>query len=450
MFWRFFSLLTLLAFGAALGYFWGGAKSALAAWASLLSGSLLAGLLWWVLDALRGFRVVSWLRQGDLNSAPQTIGLWGEVVDRTRRLLRDRERALVLSDQRLKDFLLAIQASPNGVVLLDIQSQIEWCNQTAAKQLGINIERDLMQRIGNLVRDPMFMAYMNDLETTDSVVMAGRDDREGHPVRISVQRHRYGEGKQLLITRDVTALEQAEAMRRDFVANVSHEIRTPLTVLSGFVETLQSLPLSAEEQRRYLGLMAMQAHRMQSLVEDLLTLSRLEGSPSPGYQASLSLSYLMSACQQEAQALSDLLDANDTRQSLTFSVDLNLSDAVLLGEPRELQSALSNLVSNAVRYTPSGGRISVTAQAQSDGRLELKVQDSGPGIAAEHLPRLTERFYRVDRSRSRESGGTGLGLAIVKHVLQRHDGQLLIQSVLGQGSCFTLTLPPARWRQSKD
>ncbi len=450
MFWRFFSLLTLLAFGAALGYFWGGAKSALAAWASLLSGSLLAGLLWWVLDALRGFRVVSWLRQGDLNSAPQTIGLWGEVVDRTRRLLRDRERALVLSDQRLKDFLLAIQASPNGVVLLDIQSQIEWCNQTAAKQLGINIERDLMQRIGNLVRDPMFMAYMNDLETTDSVVMAGRDDREGHPVRISVQRHRYGEGKQLLITRDVTALEQAEAMRRDFVANVSHEIRTPLTVLSGFVETLQSLPLSAQEQRRYLGLMAMQAHRMQSLVEDLLTLSRLEGSPSPGYQASLSLSYLMSACQQEAQALSDLLDANDTRQSLTFSVDLNLSDAVLLGEPRELQSALSNLVSNAVRYTPSGGRISVTAQAQSDGRLELKVQDSGPGIAAEHLPRLTERFYRVDRSRSRESGGTGLGLAIVKHVLQRHDGQLLIQSVLGQGSCFTLTLPPARWRQSKD
>ncbi len=450
MFWRFFSLLTLLAFGAALGYFWGGAKSTLAAWASLLSGSLLAGLLWWVLDALRGFRVVSWLRQGDLNSAPQTIGLWGEVVDRTRRLLRDRERALVLSDQRLKDFLLAIQASPNGVVLLDIQSQIEWCNQTAAKQLGINIERDLMQRIGNLVRDPMFMAYMNDLETTDSVVMAGRDDREGHPVRISVQRHRYGEGKQLLITRDVTALEQAEAMRRDFVANVSHEIRTPLTVLSGFVETLQSLPLSAQEQRRYLGLMAMQAHRMQSLVEDLLTLSRLEGSPSPGYQASLSLSYLMSACQQEAQALSDLLDANDTRQSLTFSVDLNLSDAVLLGEPRELQSALSNLVSNAVRYTPSGGRISVTAQAQSDGRLELKVQDSGPGIAAEHLPRLTERFYRVDRSRSRESGGTGLGLAIVKHVLQRHDGQLLIQSVLGQGSCFTLTLPPARWRQSKD
>jgi two-component system phosphate regulon sensor histidine kinase PhoR len=447
VFWRFFSLISLLAFGAALGFFWGGSKIAISAWASLLGGSLLAGLFWWVLDALRGFRVVSWLRQGDLNSAPQTIGLWGEVVDRTRRLLRDRERALVVSDQRLKDFLLAIQASPNGVMLLDDQSQIEWCNQTAAKQLGINIQRDLMQRIGNLVRDPVFTAYMNASETSDAVVIAGRDDREGHPVRISLQRHRYGEGKQLLITRDVTALEQAEAMRRDFVANVSHEIRTPLTVLSGFVETLQSLPLSPDEQHRFLGLMATQAHRMQSLVEDLLTLSRLEGSPSPGYQASLALSELMHVCQQEAHALSSLLDGLDEPQSVTFSIDPSLSFAVLLGEARELQSALSNLVSNAVRYTPAGGRIEVTAQSLPDGSLQLKIQDTGPGIAAEHLPRLTERFYRVDRSRSRESGGTGLGLAIVKHVMQRHQGQLSIHSVIGQGSCFTLTLPPARWHE---
>ncbi|PIT77277.1 phosphate regulon sensor histidine kinase PhoR [Limnohabitans sp. JirII-31] len=447
MFWRFFSLLFLLSFGAALGYFWGGAKTALTAWASLLSGALLAGLLWWLLDALRGLRVVSWLRQGDLDRAPQTIGLWGEVVDRTRRLLRERERALLASEQRLKDFLLAIQASPNGVMLLDDQTQIEWCNQTAAAQLGINTERDLMQRIGNLVRDPVFMAYMSTPEPCEPVVIAGRDDREGHPVRIFVQRHRYGEGKQLLITRDVTALEQAEAMRRDFVANVSHEIRTPLTVLSGFVETLQTLPLSAHEQQRYLALMATQAHRMQSLVEDLLTLSRLEGSPNPGYQSNLSVSQLLRFCQQEAQALSSLLDAQGTPQSLTFSADPSLSDAVLLGEPRELQSALSNLVSNAVRYTPAGGHIDVKAQVLPDASLRFAVQDTGPGIAAEHVPRLTERFYRVDRSRSRESGGTGLGLAIVKHVMQRHGGHLSIQSVQGQGSCFTLTLPPARWRQ---
>jgi two-component system, OmpR family, phosphate regulon sensor histidine kinase PhoR len=278
------------------------------------------------------------------------------------------------------------------------------------------------------------------------VVIAGRGDRESHPVRISVQRHRYGEGKQLLITRDVTALEQAEAMRRDFVANVSHEIRTPLTVLSGFVETLQSLQLSPDEQHRYLALMATQAQRMQSLVEDLLTLSRLEGSPSPRYQPTLALSQLMHVCQQEAQALSAVLDSHGTAQILTFNLSPNLSEAILLGEARELQSAVSNLVTNAVRYTPEGGRIDVSARTQPDGSLQLLIQDTGPGIAAEHLPRLTERFYRVDRSRSRESGGTGLGLAIVKHVMQRHDGHLLIQSVLGQGSCFILTLPPARWR----
>ncbi len=446
MFWRFFSLLLLLLLGAASGYLWAGSNNVLAAWTSLLSGALVAGLVWWLIDALRGLRVVSWLRHGDLTSVPQTMGLWGEVVDRTRRLLRDRERALVASDQRLKDFLLAIQASPNGVLLLDEQSQIEWCNQTAAQQLGISMERDQLQRIGNLVRDPLFTAYMGAAESSDAVVIAGRGDRESHPVRISVQRHRYGEGKQLLITRDVTALEQAEAMRRDFVANVSHEIRTPLTVLSGFVETLQSLQLSPDEQHRYLALMAKQAQRMQSLVEDLLTLSRLEGSPSPRYQPTLALSQLMNVCQQEAQALSAVLDSHGTAQILTFNLSPNLSEAILLGEARELQSAVSNLVINAVRYTPEGGRIDVSARTQPDGSLQLLIQDTGPGIAAEHLPRLTERFYRVDRSRSRESGGTGLGLAIVKHVMQRHDGHLLIQSVLGQGSCFTLTLPPARWR----
>jgi two-component system phosphate regulon sensor histidine kinase PhoR len=249
-----------------------------------------------------------------------------------------------------------------------------------------------------------------------------------------------------LITRDVTALEQAEAMRRDFVANVSHEIRTPLTVLSGFVETLQTLTLSPDERHNYLALMATQAHRMQTLVEDLLTLSRLEGSPIPGYQPRLALSDLMQACQQEAQALSALLQGQDKPQDITFSLEPALSQVVFLGEARELQSALSNLVSNAVRYTPAGGRIAVSVQALSDGRLQLQVQDSGAGIAPEHLPRLTERFYRVDRSRSRESGGTGLGLAIVKHVMQRHEGQLSIQSVVGQGSCFTLIFPANRWR----
>jgi two-component system phosphate regulon sensor histidine kinase PhoR len=265
-------------------------------------------------------------------------------------------------------------------------------------------------------------------------------------VRISVQRHRYGDGKQLLLTRDVTLMEQAEAMRRDFVANVSHEIRTPLTVLSGFVETMQTLDLAGDDRQRYLSLMATQAHRMQTLVDDLLTLSRLEGSPVPGFHHELPLTRLMKACEQEAQGLSASLSADGHVQTIAFVIDEALGHSVLLGETRELQSALSNLVSNAVRYTPADGRIQVSAQRSADGGLQIEVQDSGAGIAAEHLPRLTERFYRVDRSRSRESGGTGLGLAIVKHVMQRHGGSLAISSVLGQGSSFRLLFPAARWR----
>ena len=443
---RFLSFFSLLALGAAIGFSWAvmGDKQPQSLY--LLSGALLAGLAWALVDAWRGYRVRSWLRHGDLSIAPDMSGWWGVVLDRARKLLRERERSIDASEQRLKDFLLAIQTSPNGVVMLDAQAQIEWCNQTAATQLGIHPERDVMQRIGNLMRDPAFTAYMALEQPTDPVVIEGRGHRVDRPMRISVQRHRYGEGKQLLLTRDVTVVEQAEAMRRDFVANVSHEIRTPLTVLSGFVETLQTLDLSADDQHRYLALMATQAHRMQSLVDDLLTLSRLEGSPVPGLSHELPLSRLMKACEQEAQGLSASLSADGHVQTISFIVDEALTHSVLLGEARELQSALSNLVSNAVRYTPADGHIQISAQRTSEGGLQIEVQDSGAGIAAEHLPRLTERFYRVDRSRSRESGGTGLGLAIVKHVMQRHGGSLLISSVLGQGSSFRLLFPSSRWR----
>jgi two-component system phosphate regulon sensor histidine kinase PhoR len=332
--------------------------------------------------------------------------------------------------------------------MLDADAQIEWCNQTAATHLGIHPERDVMQRVGNLLRDPIFTAYMAIEQPTEPVVMTGPRHRVSRPVLISVQRHRYGEGKQLLLTRDVTLLEQAEAMRRDFVANVSHEIRTPLTVMSGFVETLQTLDLTQEEQKRYLALMATQAVRMQVLVEDLLTLSRLEGSPVPSLAQTLPLSRLMQACELEARGLSDTLSQGGQAQQIAFEMSPLLAHAQLLGEPRELQSAVSNLVSNAVRYTPAGGAIRVVVDQAIDGSLLMAVHDTGPGIAAEHLPRLTERFYRVDRSRSCESGGTGLGLAIVKHVMQRHGGSLSITSEVGQGSCFKLIFPVNRWRMS--
>jgi two-component system phosphate regulon sensor histidine kinase PhoR len=446
VFGRFFSLLLLLISGATLGYFWAQSQQ-LHVTFYLVVGSLIGALLWWFWDAMRGLRVVYWLRYGNLAEVPNTFGLWGTVVDRTRRLLRERERAINASEQRLKDFLSAIQASPNGVVLLDENFQIEWCNQTAAFQLGIQPERDLAQRIGNLVRDPIFSAYMTTSDVSEPIVIEGRGKNANMPLRISIQRHPYGEGKQLLITRDVTVVEQAEAMRRDFVANVSHEIRTPLTVLAGFVETLQTLKLSQKEQDDYLALMATQALRMQSLVDDLLTLSRLEGSPIPGFTSHIVLSHLMDACQSEAQQLSKLLFQDKIAQVILFETDPLVQDYLVLGEPRELQSALSNLVSNAVRYSPQGGRIEVHAFVSADGHLNLQVKDTGPGILPEHLPRLTERFYRVDRSRSRESGGTGLGLAIVKHVMQRHGGQLQIASIAGQGSCFNLVFPPSRWKQ---
>ena len=446
MFGRVFSSFILLISGATLGYFWAQSQE-LQVTFYLVVGSLVGAMLWWFWDAIRGLRVVYWLRYGDLAEVPNTFGLWGTVVDRTRRLLRERDRAINASEQRLQDFLSAIQASPNGVVLLDENFQIEWCNLTAAFQLGIEPERDLAQRIGNLVRDPIFSAYMTISDVAEPIVIEGRGKNPNIPLRISIQRHSYGEGKQLLITRDVTVVEQADAMRRDFVANVSHEIRTPLTVLAGFVETLQTLKLTTEEQDKYLALMASQAHRMQSLVDDLLTLSRLEGSPIPGFTNSIVLSQLVEACQSEAQQLSKLLFQEKISQVIVFETDPVIQNYLLMGEPRELQSALSNLVSNAVRYTPQGGRIEVHTFLSADGNLNLQVKDTGPGIAPEHLPRLTERFYRVDRSRSRESGGTGLGLAIVKHVMQRHGGQLQITSIAGQGSCFNLVFPPTRWKQ---
>ena len=432
--------------GAALGAWLSFYQDSASTWVYCLLGALCANFSWWLKDGWRGLRVIAWLQTGDLLSSPILPGMWGDVVDKASRLLHRQEMAIQASDQRLKDFLSAIQASPNGVLLLDAQSQIEWCNQTAAFQLGIDVERDKLQRIGNLMRDPAFTSYMLSNDTHESVVIEGRSHRPDRPLRVSVQRHRYGEGKQLLITRDVTVMEQAEAVRRDFVANVSHEIRTPLTVMSGFVETLQTLSLPPDDQQRYLALMASQAHRMQTLVEDLLTLSRLEGSPNPGVHAQLPLAHLMTVCEQEALGLSATLAQGAGVQTIEFNVDSSLSEAVLLGEPRELQSALSNLVSNAVRYTPADGKIEVNACVKTDGTLQLSVKDSGAGIAAEHLPRLTERFYRVDRSRSRESGGTGLGLAIVKHVIQRHGGNLTVGSVVGQGSTFTLNLPGTRWR----
>jgi two-component system phosphate regulon sensor histidine kinase PhoR len=254
--------------------------------------------------------------------------------------------------------------------------------------------------------------------------------------------HKYGDGRLLLLSRDVTEVIKADAMRRDFVANVSHEIRTPLTVLGGFVETLQSVPLNAQETQKYLQLMSSQAGRMQSLVADLLILSQLEVSQSPNNQDHISLPDLVNQVISEANALTSLLadQLSGQKHALVFDQVPLLR---VMGSQKELFSALSNLVSNAIRYTPLGGLVHLTF-SQTDDQLTISVKDTGPGIASEHLPRLTERFYRIDQSRSRETGGTGLGLAITKHVMQRHGGELQIESELGVGSTFNLIFPASR------
>jgi len=410
-------------------------------------GALSAGLAvsWcWIFQQLwYAHRLEVWLRAGQAAQAPDLKGLWRDLTDRIRRLLQQRDQQVQVHADRLQYFLQAIQASPNGVTLLDKQGRIEWCNDTAAQHLGLDPHRDQLQHVVHMVRDPVFSRYFSQERHEGEVVIEGRSPTLARSVKLSVQLHPYGEGQQLLLTRDITALHQAEDMRRDFVANVSHEIRTPLTVLSGFVETLQTLPLGADEQQHFLALMAVQAARMQTLVSDLLILSQLEGSPPPGKGDGVPLAALTQQVMDDAQALSALQDPESSGPVHTF-VLAPVPAWRLSGSREELLSAMSNLANNAVRYTPAGGTIRIAWSRPDEDHVVFSVQDTGPGIAAEHLPRLSERFYRVDRSRSRETGGTGLGLAITKHVMQRHGGQLRIESEPGRGSVFMLNFPASR------
>lgn len=438
MVWRLLSFVGLQAIAAILVWFLLDPPTRMSA---ALVAAIGAGYVWLLVDAVRGFRLLNWLRRGEATEVALGQGLWGEAAERMRRLLRARERQVVDGEGKLRDFLAALQASPNGVVLLDAEGRIEWFNQMAGAHFGFDARRDLLQHFGNLVRDPGFAAYYSERNFNHDVIMPGRDSTSAKPVRLSVHLHPYGEGRCLLLSRDITALEQAEVMRRDFVANVSHEIRTPLTVLAGFVETLQSLPLGDDERQRYLGLMAQQAHRMQSLVNDLLTLSRLEGSPLPSVNDWVSVPAVLRACETEALELSRLMWGGT--QNIIFD---QAPSCEVSGSQPEIFSAVFNLVGNAIRYTPADKNIHVRWQALVDGACVLSVEDTGPGIAPEHLPRLTERFYRVDRSRSRDTGGTGLGLAIVKHVAQRHGAELRIASTIGKGSVFSLVFPANRVR----
>jgi two-component system phosphate regulon sensor histidine kinase PhoR len=419
MFFSILEMLLLAGLAGTTGWFLGGALGAfLGAFFALF---IYSSTLQWKLD-----RLEQWLSAPVLRQDPPWQGVWREIAERVQRLLRQQERLAAVHQKQL----------------LDEQARIEWCNDTAAAHLGLDAKRDHLQHIVHLVRDPVFARYFAQDNHASEAVIAGRASSALNLQKLSVQLHAYGEGRSLLLTRDITAVSQADAMRRDFVANVSHEIRTPLTVLSGFVETLQSIPLGADETQHYLQLMSAQSDRMQSLVVDLLMLSQLEGSQLPSTQEKVSLAALMLQVTTEGQAFSEWManKGDGPVHQLEFA---SVPDLYLLGARSELLSAVSNLVSNAIRYTPLGERIQIHWSSTPEGLMFI-VKDSGPGIAAEHLPRLAERFYRVDRSRSRETGGTGLGLAITKHVMQRHGGELRIESVVGQGSTFKLVFPQSR------
>jgi two-component system phosphate regulon sensor histidine kinase PhoR len=423
---RFLVLLALASTGSWLVYGQWGLVPSFAAGFGLLSIPL-------IYSYLNLMRLEKFILLDRVEAMPSASGLWGEVLSRLERLVRAMKGQVRAIEAQHERFIDAFQASPNGIIMLDDQDQIEWCNAIAERFFGILFKRDAQQRVNYLIRRPEFIRYLNDRLFDEPLLI----EQMGPSANLSlmVQVFPFSENRRLLLAQDVTDLRKAEAMRRDFVANVSHEMRTPLTVMMGFLETVQTLNLEPAKKEEYLDLMMVQGKRMKSLVEDLLTLANLEANAQPAIQSAVSMETILALLKNEADALSG--------NKHVISIENNLQSA-LLGDERELFSAFSNLVSNAVRYTPEGGKIKVIWRDTDDGGAEFVVHDSGPGIAPEHLPRLTERFYRVDRSRSRETGGTGLGLAIVKHVATRHQAQLLIESELGEGSAFKIRFPSDR------
>jgi two-component system phosphate regulon sensor histidine kinase PhoR len=332
----------------------------------------------------------------------------------------------------IERFQQASEAIPDGIVVLDAANRIDWANPRALAHLGLDLKHDRGQPIVNLLRQPEFHRYLEVGDYGASIIVASNRD----PGRkLALQLVPFAADQKLLMSRDVTELEAVGRMRRDFIANVSHELKTPLTVISGFIETLQDVEVDERQRARFLQLMQEQAKNMQRLVADLLTLSALESEQNPVQEERFAVVPLLLGLSSDAKALS----------KGEHRIALDIGDAAIVhGSREELASAFGNLISNAIRYTPPQGTITLAWRVDADGSGVFTVTDTGIGIAAEYVPRLTERFYRIDRSRSRATGGTGLGLAIVKHVLLRHQAELEIESERGKGSRFAIRLPAKR------
>ena len=397
--------------------------------------SLAAGValyLGWTLKQL--LRLHDWLRNHQPDEAPPDgYGLWGEVFDSIYHLQR--------RDQRVRGRLQAVidrvqestAALKDAVVMLDSDGNLEWWNRAAETLLGLKTPQDSGQPVTNLVRHPRFKEYFEQDNYAEPLDIPSPVNDH---LRIQLYITRYGNNEHLMLVRDVTRLHQLEQMRKDFIANVSHELRTPLTVICGYLETLlDNVDDVNPRWKRPLSQMQQQGERMQTLLNDLLLLAKLEATDYPSDNQPVPIDSLLRTIKNDAQALS-----GQRNQTITLDVE---ADVALKGSETELRSAFSNLVFNAVKYTQDGGHIRIRWWSDGSG-AHLSVQDSGVGIDSKHLPRLTERFYRVDSSRNASTGGTGLGLAIVKHVLLRHRARLEISSVLGHGSTFTCHFAPAQ------
>ena len=396
-------------------------------------GGMVAGLATAVLLLLSQLVLqLSYLQQlnawlDDFNSAklPDGWGAWTDVFSRLYRLRRDDERSQSELTEWLARFRQAMHLLPDGVAIMDDVLFLEWCNPAAEKHLGLTLERDKGMRVTNLVRHPDFIDYIVLGRYEQPLTLSLRDRK------LIVQIIPFENRRQILVTHDATESARIEEMRRDFIANASHELRTPLTVIVGFLEIASSTPdLDVASRQAHLKLMTEQGRRMQRLIEDMLTLSRLESVDYPMRPEPVSVKAVIEDVLEEARALSG------GHHTVTASID----GPDVVGSADELRSAFANLASNAVRYTPAGGTVHLSWKDTPEGP-QFTVADTGIGIDQLHIARLTERFYRVDKSRSRETQGTGLGLAIVKHVLLRHRASLTINSVPGKGSCFTVTFP---------
>lgn len=386
----------------------------------------LLGHLYWL------HQLLVWFKKPDLSTMPLGGGIWEDVFAAIYHEQRRHSRSQTQLSSALDRFRHAASALPDGVVLLNGSDQIEWCNPPAEMKLGLSMKQDAGQPIVYLVRHTEFIKYLQDQDFSEPIKLKSWRNPE---VTLEIQLVPFGANQKLLICRDITQMEKVETMRRDFIANVSHELRTPLTVVGGFLETLNDIDGAVPENTRtYFNMMQEQTARMRSLIEDLLTLSQLENSQSVPQDSEIDVGALLNMVLNDAQGLSR------GRHHLKLEADPNLN---LTGASEELHSAFGNLVSNAIRYTPEQGEIFIRWE-QRGQEATFSVTDTGIGIEQQHIDRLTERFYRVDRSRSRETGGTGLGLSIVKHILTRHQARLEIESEAGKGSTFRVVFPNSR------